>query len=230
MNKPRIPRWALGFFEENWEYASADILADWRRLSKEQQRAIARHAVRLLKNRSLAKREELRDGAVRLIVALLPTTFPVFEKLLADFYSPFWYEVHFLAFNAADRTDLSARNQRRVLDLVEDYLMNVDTESGFAAWKAGDMLGDEWNSPETVKVLERVVLSARHVAGRNGALHGLAHAMDTATPSEEKRLISLVRKVAEEDRSEEVRSYASFILEGNMCYRGEGKRKNRRSR
>jgi hypothetical protein len=92
------------------------------------------------------------------------------------------------------------------------------------------MLGDEWNSPETVKILERVVLSARHVAGRKGALHGLAHAMDTATPAEEKRLISLVRKIAADDRSKEVRSYASSILEGNMCYRGEGKRKKRRSR
>jgi hypothetical protein len=225
MSQPPIPRWSLQFFEANHQYAAARILVDLRRLNKIQQHAIAGHAVRLLKTRSLARQEKLRNGAVRLIVALLPSSFNVFEKLLSDFRSPFWYEVHFLAFNAVDREDLSARDQRRVLALVENYLMTVDKGSGFAAWKAGDMLGDEWNSPETVEILARVMFSARYVAGRKGALHGMAHAMDTSEPREEKRLLLLVRKVAAEDRSKEVRRYASFTIQGNGCYRGEGKGK-----
>jgi hypothetical protein len=228
-NAPHIPDWALQFMEANHQYASEDILADLHKLSKKQQREMVGHSVRLLQNESLKRKEKLRNGAVRLIVALLPATFPVLEKLLADFRSPLWHEIHFIAFSSLDRSDLKVTDQKRVLVLMEDYLMNVDSESGFAAWKAGDMLGDEWNSLETVQILERLVFAGRHVAGRIGALHGIAHAMDKATPSEEDRLLVLVRKTASKDRSTEVRSYASYILGGNSCYRGEGKRKKRRS-
>lgn len=229
LNPPHIPDWVLQFMEANHQYASESIRADLHKLSKKQQREIVGHSVRLLQNESLKRKENLRNGAVRLIVALLPATFPVLEKLIADFRSPLWYEVHFLAFNTLDRIDLTVTDQKRVLVLVEDYLMNVDSESGFAAWKAGDMLGDEWNSPETVQILERLMFASRHVAGRKGALHGIAHAMDKAIPPEEDRLLVLARKIASKDRSTEVRSYASFILRGNGCYRGEGKRKKRRS-
>jgi hypothetical protein len=207
--------------EANHQYASADILTDLQRLPEKQQNEIVRHSVRLLESGILKREEKLRNGAVRLIVALLPASFPILAKLLADFHSPLWHEVHFLVFNSLDRIDLTPTDQKRVLVLVEDYLMNIDSESGFAAWKAGDMLGDEWNSPETVKILEKLLLSSRHVAGRKGALHGIAHAMDKATPSEEDRLLVLVRKVASTDRSIEVQSYASFVLKGNACYRGE---------
>ncbi len=223
--KPQhIPDWVLQFLEANHQYASESIRVDLHKLSKKQQREVVGHSIRLLQNEVLKRKEKLRNGAVRLIVALLPATFPALEKLLADFRSPLWYEVHFLAFNSLDRIDLTIADQKRVLALVEDYLMNVDSESGFAAWKAGDMLGDEWNSPETVQILERLMFASRHVAGRKGALHGIAHAMDKATPSEEDRLLALVRKAASKDRSTEVKTYASSILRGNGCYRGEGKR------
>ena len=226
---PHIPNWVLQFIETNHQYASEHILADLHKLSKKKQREMVGYSVRLLQNEFLKRKEKLRNGAVRLVVALLPATFPVLEKLLTDFRSPLWHEVHFLAFNSLDRIDLKVTDQKRVLGLVEDYLMNIDSESGFAAWKAGDMLGDEWNSPETVQILERLVSASRHVSGRKGALHGIAHAMDKAIPSEEDRLLVLVRKAASKDRSTKVRSYASSILRGNGCYRGEGKRKKRRS-
>jgi hypothetical protein len=225
----RIPGWALQFMEANHQYASAHILADLRRLKKVQQRQVVGHAVRLLHNGILQRKEKLRNGAVRLIVALLPATFLILEKLLVDFHSPLWHEVHFLAFSSLDRADLTVTDQKRVLALVETYLMNVDSESGFAAWKAGDMLGDEWNSSETVQILERLAFSARHVAGRKGALHGIAHAMDKAACSEVDRLLALVRKVAVKDRSTEVRSDASYILDGHGCYRGKAGRKKRRT-
>lgn len=95
--------------------------------------------------------------------------------------------------------------------------MNARSEAGFAAWKAGDMLGDEWYAPETVEILERLLSSARYVAGRNAALHGIQHAMTEATASEKQRLLALVRRVASEDPSAEVRDYANYTLTDGGC-------------
>lgn len=169
-------------------------------------------AVGVLADRRARRDEKLRCGSVRLIVALLPKTFMVLEKLLSDFSAPLWYEVHFTVFAALDRSDLSEANQKQVLALVERYLLNAKSDAGFAAWKAGDILGDEWYSPETVKILEKLLFSARYVVGRNAALHGIQHAMNEAKPSQKQRFLSLVRKVESKDPSAEVRDYATYTL------------------
>ena len=79
--------------------------------------------------------------------------------------------------------------------------------------------------PDTVEILARVVRSARYVAGRNGALHGIQHAMNEVTPAERERLLSLVRKVASEDQSSEVRGYAAYTLTNGGCYKERVARK-----
>lgn len=96
--------------------------------------------------------------------------------------------------------------------------MNVKSESGYAAWKAGDLLGDEWNTRETVQILERLLSFAKHVAGRKAALHGLQHAIKKATPSKRETLFSLIREAASSDTSAEVRKMASLTLEGVGCH------------
>jgi hypothetical protein len=217
--------WAVAFLEENFEYASSSILADFRQLDETRQAQVEQYAVRLLADKRLKQNEKLRSGAIRLIVALLPKTFPILEKILFDCSAPLWYEVHFTAFSALDRGDLSEADQNRVLTLVEQYLVNAKSEAGFAAWKAGDTLGDEWYAPETVEILETLLSSARYTAGRNAALHGIQHAMNEATPSEKERLVSLVGKVASEDPSAEVRDYATYTLTNGGCSRNpSGKR------
>ena len=188
------------------------------------------HALRVLRDYRLKHNGVVRNGAVRLIVTLLPTTFPALEELLSDFSSSLWYEVQFTAFCALDRNDLTGTDQRRVLALVERYLMNVRSESGHAAWKAGDLLGDEWNAPETVQLLERLIFSAKHVAGRKAALHGLEHAIKKAMPADRERLFSLIRTAASADRSAELRKSASLALEGVGCHHlpaQKGKRQQR---
>jgi hypothetical protein len=214
-----LPEWAIGFLNENSQYASSSILDDFRKLDHGQQTVLEKCAGHVLADPRLRRDEKLRSGAIRLIVALLPKTFPVLEKLLSDFSMALWYEVHFTAFAALDRSDLSEANQRQVLALVERYLLNAKSEAGFAAWKAGDILGDEWYAPETVEILERLLSSARYVAGRNAALHGIQHAMNEAAPSEKERLQSLVRKVASEDPSAAVRDYATYTLTDGGCSR-----------
>ncbi|SRR5713226_2973768 len=220
-----IPEWAIGFLNENSQYASSFILGDLGKMDRRHRSVLKKCAVRVLADQRLRRDEKLRSGAVRLIVALLPEVFPILEKLLSDFSMSLWYEVHFTAFSALDRSDLSKSDQKQVLALVERYLVNAKSEAGFAAWKAGDILGDEWFAPETVEILERLLSSARYVAGRNAALHGIQHAMNGATPSEKKRLRSLVRKVASKDRSSEVRDYATYTLTDGGCYKEPGERK-----
>jgi hypothetical protein len=223
--KNNLPEWAIGFLNQNSKYASSSILDDFRKFDRRQQAVLEKCALSVLANQRFRRNETLRNGAVRLIVALLPHTFHVLEKLLFDFSLSFWYEVHFTAFSALDRRDLSEADQRKVLALVEKYVQNSKSEAGFAAWKAGDILGDEWFGPETVEILERLLFSARYVAGRNAALHGIQHAMNEVTPSEKKRLRSLVSKLASEDRSSEVRDYATYTLKDGGCSRETDVRK-----
>lgn len=219
--KPNIskqaPEWARKYLEENCNYDSSSILELIRDLDSSKRKALQNCAVAVLADKQLRREEKLRNGAVRLIIALLPETFPILEELLLDSSSPAWYEVHFIAFNSLERSNLSKADQQRILASVERYLVNAKSEAGFAAWKAGDMLGDEWYAPDTVEVLARVVHSARYVAGRNGALHGIQHALTEATASEKQRLLSLVRKVASEDPSAEVRDYANYTLTDGGC-------------
>jgi hypothetical protein len=220
------PPWAMEFLRENSEYASSSILNDLKRINHQQQTAIEKCAIHVLADRRLRVDEKLRSGAVRLIVALLPKTFPTLEKLLSNCSMSLWYEIHFTLFSALDRRDLSVTDQKQVLGVVERYLVNAKSQAGFAAWKAGDILGDEWYTPETVAILERVMSSARYVAGRNAALHGIQHAMNESKRSERERLLSVVRKVALEDPSAEVRDYATYTLTNGGCYKQTSARKN----
>jgi len=212
-------RWTALFLNEKSDYASSTILHEFGKLNHAQKTVLEKQAIRVLTDPRLTRDERLRSGAIRLIVALLPKTFAVFEKLLFDFSKPLWYEVHFTAFSALDRSDLSEADQKLVLALVERYLLNTKSDAGFAAWKAGDILGDEWYAPETVEILERLLSSAHYVAGRNAALHGLQHAISKVAPTERERLLSLVRKVASEDPSAAVRDYATYTLEDGGCSR-----------
>src|SRR4029077_3793026 len=116
-----------------------------------------------------------------------------------------------------DRDDLERDDQRRVLQMIHSYLTRVRSEAGAAAWKAGDLLGDEWRDSQTVRMLEELLFSARHAAGRKAALHGIEHALTKATPSESLHLFALVQKAASQDRSAKVRQKAQLALEGIGC-------------
>ena len=208
---------ALEFMEGISQLASSCVKEELHRLPENEQREIRRFALRVLQDSALKKKEKLRNGTVRLFVALLPDTFPVLEKLLADCSSLLWYEVHFMIFAALDRDDLKPNDQRRVLQMIHRYLTDVSSGAGFAAWKAGDLLGDEWRDSQTVRMLEELLFSARHAAGRKAALHGIEHALNKATPSESQHLFALVQKAAAKDRSAEVRLNAQLALKGVGC-------------
>lgn len=226
-----LPEWTVSFLKRSSDLATSSILDSVRKLRPNERSALNHGVLGVLREKRLKRDSALRSGAVRFVVAMLPQTFDLFEGLLADCSSPLWYEAQFTAFSALERGDLSQRDQNRVLALIERYVMNVKSGSGYAAWKAGDLLGDEWNTPETVQVLEKLLFAAKSVAGRKAALHGIEHAIKKALPSERERLFSLVRKVASLDRSAQVRKDASLTIKGVGCHHmnSEGSVVRRRS-
>src|SRR5690349_5993956 len=133
MTASRRPH-TLEFIEDISESASSSIKRRLRRLTENEQKEIQRFALRVLKDPALKRKETLRNGAVRLTVALLPDTFPVLEKLLADCSSLLWYEVHFMIFAALDREDLQLKDQKRVLQMIHSYLRHASSDAGAAAW------------------------------------------------------------------------------------------------
>jgi hypothetical protein len=160
------------------------------------------HAFQTLRSRS-ASNEELRIGAVKVLVAALPQSFPLIQQLLLDFSTSLAYEVHFTLFcfldDALYRTpsySVDRRTIRRLLRLVELYLNRVPSTRGSAAWMAGDLLGDHWRSGGAVDVLLRTAKNSRQEAGRLGAIHGLAHALTWVGRSTQREIRALLGTLA----------------------------------
>ncbi|MDP9268029.1 MAG: hypothetical protein M3P27_06835 [Acidobacteriota bacterium] len=207
----------LEFLASVHELASSYVRRRFSQLPPTEQIAVRRMALRVLQDRKMKRDEKLRDGAVRFIVALLPKTLPLVRRLLADRSSPLWYEVHFMIFASLDKGDFDRSGQASVLRLVHDYLSAINSDAGSAAWKAGDLLGDEWFSHETEKLLQSLLLNANHPAGRRAALHGIEHALNHKPRASRDRLFALVRQAASHDRSAVVRRDAALALRGVGC-------------
>jgi len=199
----------VGWARNAW---AEEVLAQMQRLSIPARARIERYAARVLRVKELKRDEDLRIGAARVMTALLPKTFAVFEDLLNDRTSPLWYEVHFSLLAQFWSSGLSEDVQKRVTALVKNYLSTIRSSAGFAAWKAGNLLGDWWYSEETVRILEHLAISAKYAAGRMGALQGIDEALQKASPSEKARLLSLLARMASKDRSTKVRTDSAIVL------------------
>jgi hypothetical protein len=80
---------------------------------------------------------------------------------------------------------------------------------------AGDLLGNHWEMSEALPILVKVAKEARFVAGRAAAADGLEHILHNLPKSDPRRksVISLLREIAESDRSENVKAAARVTLE-----------------
>ncbi len=173
----------------------------------------------VLKNARLCRKESLRIAAAKVLVASLPETFGDIQSFLTDFSRPLSYEVHFTLFCFLDPDELPNREglRRRIFSLVKSYLMNSNAKTGSAAWMAGDLLGDHWRRREAVDALCEIAANAEHPVARESAIHGLAHALDWASPARRKRILGLFEKISSMDTCESVR------LSGRMALGGRGK-------
>jgi len=161
------------------------------------------------------------------LIGLLPHSAKVIKGWLGRWSGAYIYEVHFSLFVILGYIGKDSGEQsfaKEIPYLVEAYLRDVPRETGFAAWKAGGLLGDHWRLDESVPVLIRSARSARFVAGRAGALHGLAHALGRkqAVAAYAKNIRKVLAEVAKNDRSEEIRSRAKWISSGKCICSSAG--------
>ncbi|HEY1499112.1 MAG TPA: hypothetical protein VGF88_06010 [Acidobacteriaceae bacterium] len=166
--------------------------------------------------RSTFPDQALRDGAARTLVALYPEAESQIRRMLKDRKQRFWYEIHFTMFSALERDDFAEADQLDIEDILTQYIRGVERSSGFAAWKAADILGDEWRNERTVELLKGLVKSAIFPAGRMAALHGLAHAL-AATGGRSALIRNAMEDAARTDRSKIVREAASSYLRSGGC-------------
>jgi hypothetical protein len=128
-----------------------------------------------------AKSERQRVSLVKILVALLPRSLSALNDLLIRGNGLDSYEVQFSIFcflNEHPLIEADTRLRSQLLRSLEVYLRSVRSRAAQAAWMAGDLLGEHWRPEEAVPVLRSVALEVTYVAGREGALHGLAHALE----------------------------------------------------
>jgi hypothetical protein len=154
--------------------------------------------------------DSVRDLSFALI-ALLPSSHDAVTRMLSARSPHGIYEAHFSMFVALDREALDPLQRDGIEFLLGDYLRNVRSAAAYAAWKAGLVLGFEWHSPRTERLLVDLIAHARFPAGRLGAINGyqwLVEHRKTFLPVE----LTPLHKAARSDPSEKVRSLARFHL------------------
>jgi hypothetical protein len=167
---------------------------------------------------SLRRDEPSRVAAAKIMVALIPDSIDSIRNWINSKSGKSIYEIHFSLFCFLDQVP-GLRNgkefAREIPPLIQDYLLDVKSKSAFAAFMAGDLLGDHWEVSEALPILIRAAKGARYVAGRKGAIHGLAHILNRLSESDTHRgpIISLLRNIRKRDNSKEVRVSANLVLE-----------------
>lgn len=168
----------------------------------------------LLHHSEVTQDEALRVLLAKTLVALLPNSLDVIRSILREDQAQGLAEAQFSLFcfldHAIDGRDSPTRVA--VLDLVEGYLLNVRSDEAQAAWMAGDLLGEHWPLNESLRVLNTAALNARFRAGREGALHGLSHALARSSKRDQWSIVDVLKRVSTSDRSLHMRRYAESIL------------------
>lgn len=160
--------------------------------------------------------ESSRVAVARLLAALLPESRTIVQTVLEKqpASEPIG-ELQFALFVALSDIFPATHDSSAIEDLtsaVEEYLLRVASDSGQAAWMAGDLLGDHWPLASSLGPLENCAQRAQHEAGRLGAIHGLSRALTRATKPDQWRIVQTLRNVATADVSDWVRRSAELAL------------------
>ncbi|MFQ5412764.1 MAG: hypothetical protein ACE5EC_10730 [Phycisphaerae bacterium] len=201
------------------EADSDDVAMQARSLGRQDLKRLVGCCDRALQRADMRKADKIRIALLEVLVGLLPDSAEVLKHLLSRWSGAYVYEVHFSLFITLGYIGENSGAQsfaKEIPRLVEAYLNNVPRETGFGAWKAGDLLGDHWRLDESVPVLIRSARNARFVAGRAGAIHGLAHALGRRPEVNPhlRKIRRVLREVVKSDRSESIRESAKWILDG----------------
>jgi len=194
---------------------------DWvQSLPVRDREAILRRAEEALWSPKSCRNERTRIAATKLLVACLPKTLSTIRKLLNDKSGRISFERHFTLFCYLDLEDLpqDAKLRKKVLKLIEDYLMTADSNAAHATWMAGDLLGDHWPTPNSLDVLVRVARTAPHQAARESAAYGLAQAARRLSFPRRSSILKVLRIMAEDEADGSVRLVARMSLRNLSRY------------
>ena len=197
------------------EYSA--VIARISGLADEQKHTALAACVAALDGEQTTKNMSLRIAAGRVIVALLPLSFGAIAELLTRRQNRHHYEVHFTLFCYLDWSQempAAASVAKDVLLLVKNYLMTVLRPTARAAWMAGDMLGDHWNTAGAMPLLIQTAQTARYSVGRQAGLLGLEKILERLSASEAAYAdaLALIAEVSLSDRSRYVREDANAVL------------------
>jgi len=193
------------------------IAPEVQRLKHSDRRRLLSLCERAFSELDLRKDKHTRVAAAKVMIALVPDSADAIRRWINTKTGKDIYEVHFSLFCFLDQVpDLPCAGEfaTEIPSLIEKYLLEAKTESALAAWMAGDLLGDHWNMEEALPILVKAAKEARFVAGRDSAVHGLEHILQNLPKSDPRRksVISLLREIAESDRSENVKAAAMLVL------------------
>lgn len=164
--------------------------------------------------------ERARVALAKLLIAMVPDSWRIIRSLIQDRGGTrASQEVRFSLFCFLDELPRLTGGRgltSEAASLVGDYLRRVQSNTGHAAWMAGDLLGDHWDPSEGVPILIDVLTSGKYAEGRLAALHGLEHAMAKADCTGRLRdsIRRAVSQTASNDRSGRVRESAKRVSDG----------------
>ena len=193
------------------------VMTKINQLDVEQKESVLATCIPVLNGVQSRKNDAVRIVAVRVIVALLPTSLAAIADLLSRYQNKHHYEVHFTLFCyldwAQEMPDASSLT-KDVLLLVENYLMTVPRKTARAAWMAGNMLGEHWNEQETAPLLMRTAQGAKYSVGRELSVLGLGDMLNRLPVGSafHKDILKTVRKISLSDPSKYVREDAKMLL------------------
>jgi hypothetical protein len=182
-------------------------------------KAQTREACLLLTNEHFCRNEADRVETASLVVDKLPRTARDIQLLLLETPHRLSREVQYSILNCLDCSTIAPKSIELLLPSVTELLNNVSSGTAYLWMKLGCLLGDGWllaadskKRREIRETLLNAVQTARFVHGRKGALHGIEHALNSASLHEGKKLLEVIQEVALSDRSVSVRRSAYFIL------------------
>ena len=162
--------------------------------------------------------ERLLDAAVE-IVAHLPRTTADIELLLNRAPHRLSHEVQYIVLNTLDSLPLRPVDVKRLLPTVLRLLRNLNSPTAYLWMKLGCLLGDGFLKSEDATTRKQIVSelldalrTARSVHAREGAFHGIEHALNTASMSKGKKMLGVMHDVALSDRALSIRRKAFGLL------------------
>lgn len=195
-----------------------DIASRVQQLGQSERNRLLSMCDRVFSDIALRKDEPTRVAAAKVMTALVPDSADSIRRWINTKSGKYIYEVHFPLFCFLDQLpDLPNGREfaGEIPSLIGEYLLETKSETAHAAFMAGDLLGDHWETKEALPILIKVAKQAKYAAGRHSAIHGLGHVLRKLPDSDSSRetIVSLLRGAYENDRSEDMRITARMLLE-----------------